>query len=179
MTPPTEPRPVPRLVMGDWFCGIGGASAGFLARRWRVVRLDCDPSSVADVVADACALPFRRFHLDFLWCSPPCDEFSSWRQPWRAHAAAPDRRLVDAALAAVAFFRPRYWLIENVEAAQMYLGRPRAVFGSLWLWGEFPWIGNRYVHVKGGWGGGRAQYRGATPYPLSYRLALALERCLR
>ncbi len=171
---PLERRP----AMVDLFCGIGGASAAMMARRWHVVRVDIARASVADVLADVAALPFRPFPVDLLWASPPCDEYSRLRLPWYRDASAPDRRLIDAARAAVDYLKPRFWIIENVEAAQMHLGPPRATFGSLWLWGQFPWIGKRDVHRKGQWGGGRAHYRACTPYPLSYRLALSVERFL-
>lgn len=121
----------------DLFCGTGGATAAFRAAGWQVVGIDNDPRRAADVLADARRLPITG-RVDFLWASPPCQEFST--MPPGRDDRRPSLDLVFAALCAVRDLRPRFWIIENVVGALPFLGLPRQKIGPFCLWGYFPKI---------------------------------------
>lgn len=124
----------------DLFSGSGNATAAFAGGRgWRVVTVDLDRSRRPAVVADVRALPFRpTWTVDFLWASPPCEEFSDARAGVDRREVRPSLDLVFAALAAVRTHRPRWWAIENVRGAIPFLGIPAAKVGPWCLWGYFP-----------------------------------------
>ena len=122
----------------DLFCGTGGATAAFRGRSdWKVIGVDNDARRAADVVADVRRLPLTG-NVDFLWASPPCNEFSTM-PPGRA-ARRPSLDLVFAAFQAVRDLRPKFWIIENVRGAIPFLGVPAQKIGPFCLWGYFPLI---------------------------------------
>ncbi len=126
-----------RLAL-DLFCGTGGATAAFRGRSdWEVIGIDNDGRRAGDVVADVRRLPITG-RVDFIWASPPCQEFSTM-PPGRA-GRRPSLELVFAALEAVRDLRPKYWIIENVAGAIPFLGAPLQKIGPFCLWGYFPKI---------------------------------------
>lgn len=128
-----------RLAL-DLFCGTAGATAAFRgAPGWNVIGVDNDPSSAADVVADVRGWrPPGRTAVDFIWASPPCQEFSLM-PPGRA-GRRPSLELVFATLEIVRDLRPRFWVMENVVGAIPFLGAPLQKIGPFCLWGYFPRI---------------------------------------
>lgn len=122
----------------DLFCGTAGATAAFRSRSdWEVIGIDNDPRRAADVLADARKLPITG-KVDFIWASPPCQEFSTM-PPGRA-ARRPSLDLIFATLSAVRDLRPKYWIMENVVGAIPFLGAPLQKIGPFCLWGYFPRI---------------------------------------
>lgn len=77
-------------LMFDFFCGLGGASEGFLAEGWECVGIDNKRHDYGSggypgylILQD-----ITTFHgsqakdAEFLWFSPPCTEFSYMAMPW-------------------------------------------------------------------------------------------------
>ena len=160
----------------DLFCGTGGATAAFRAAGWNVVGVDIDARRYPDVIADVRRLPFAG-RVDFIWLSPPCNEFST--MPPGRDDRRPSLDLVFAALSAVRDLRPKFWILENVRGALPFLGVPRQKIGPFCLWGYFPKIKApievveyRKMVPKNR----NAVDRAAIPYALSLAVLTAVER---
>src|SRR5208282_5306335 len=118
-----------RLVFLDLCSGLGGASQPALDRGWRVIRVDIDPRFKPTIVADVRALPLKPFHVDVLWASPPCQEFSKFGlRCFFPNPPAPDLSLVQGIWEFIDFLRPRYWVVENVWASRPWLTK---IFGPV------------------------------------------------
>ena len=131
----------------DLCCGKGGWGAGLIAEGWHVIGVDLDDFSKyypgEFIQADLLTWEGWRTIPGILLvvCSPPCDQFSRWGMPWtRArNPPIPDMALVN---------RCRYigkelgvpCVLENVQAAQRFLGRSQANCGPFHLWGDVPAI---------------------------------------
>ena len=179
------------LLWIDLCAGLGGASQPALERGWRVVRVDIDPRFKPDVVADVQALPFKRVAPDVLWASPPCQDFTKWQQPasWffpnhgrKAVRREPTTTLVEACLEAVEYFRPRFWILENVWAARKFVsplaGPVRALVDGHAFWGWLPGLIPQTRAHK--WmlppGPERASRRARIPYEIGEAICVAVER---
>ena len=163
-------RDKPLLV--ELFCGLGAVSKVFEAEGWRCVGFDierhvygpeCYPCQL--VLQDVLTLHGSQFKdADFIWCSPPCQEFSYMAMPWsRGKEIAealrggegkgfPDgytgsrsvkalRALFDSCFriqreASIAAGHHIPMVVENVKGAQPWVGQARANFGSFYLWGD-------------------------------------------
>ena len=150
-------------LMIDGFCGLGGASEGFLAEGWECVGLDNElhdygygryPGHL--ILCDILQVHGSQFKdADFLWFSPPCQEYSYMAMPWsrakkiRAEYLSGVRdvkkltalfdacfRIQREAIEAAGHFIPL--VVENVRGAQKWVGRSRWNFGSFHLWGDVP-----------------------------------------
>jgi len=161
-----------RKKMIDLFSGLGGASASFVTHTfedkpvWEVDRIDNNVNLRADYYYDIvndCQDIIDHYYgeqIDFLWASPPCDEFTLAFPAPRAVAAregnlaaySPDMAPLEATLEIIRALRPRYWAIENVQGAiryfKPYIGEHRVKLGSAYLWGNFPVVGFTTVDSK-------------------------------
>jgi hypothetical protein len=133
------------LVWLDLCSGLGGASQPALDRGWKVIRVDIDPRFKPDIVADVRALPLKPFHVDVLWASPPCDQFSRWSFPasWacnRGGKKIPDVSIAEALLRVDVV--AEWWIVENVRAAKPFLtpifGPVQAEVDGHVFWGSLP-----------------------------------------
>lgn len=169
----------------DLYCGLGGFSQAFRDRGHRVVGVDIVPP--ADILADVRRLPLSgvRFHPDIILAAPPCTEFSREDQPWHRSGKVPDMSLVHAVYKAVDFFRPLFWVMENVRGAKKWF--PESVslkVGSRYFWGRFPLflVPKGYKPDKGKWrlppSPDRARIRSKVEYEISLRLCEAVELSL-
>lgn len=123
----------------DLFCGTGGATAAFRgAPGWEVIGVDNNPNSAADVVADVRSWRPPVDRVDFIWASPPCQEFSL--MPPGRHNRRPSLDLIFATLEIVRDLRPKFWIMENVVGAIPFIGVPLQKIGPFCLWGYFPRI---------------------------------------
>ena len=117
------------LVWLDLCSGLGGASQPALDRGWRVIRVDIDPRFKPDIVADVRALPLKPFHVDVLWASPPCTEFSKHGlRCFYPDPPEPDLSISWGAWGAICLLRPKFWVVENVWASRPWLGK---IFGPV------------------------------------------------
>lgn len=161
----------------DLFCGTAGATAAFRgAPGWQVIGIDNDLRSAADVVADVRRLPLQG-RVDFVWASPPCQEFSLM-PPGRA-GRRPSLELVFATLNVIRDLRPKFWIMENVVGAIPFLGAPLQKIGPFCLWGYFPHIDaplDVVTHRKMVPDRRTAAARAAVPYALSQAVHQAVER---
>ena len=147
----------------DLCSGLGGASEAFLrSRNWEVKRIENNTilanipeTTIIDVKQLAVALRNNRpGHIDLIWASPPCREFSNGFASPKSQAARagqlddyePDMSIVNACLEIIEICQPTYWVLENVVGATRYLnpilGEPRQIIGPFVLWGNFPLIDN-------------------------------------
>ncbi len=148
------------MKMLDLFCGLGGASQAMIDHPdWEVIRIDNNPDllqhlsfickDVEEVLDELNGLSMRP-HVDLLWASPPCTEFSEgYNSPKCKHRRSnseeeyqPDMSLVETTLKIIEALKPRYWIIENVKGAVKFfeplLGPPKVIIGPYYLWGNFP-----------------------------------------
>lgn len=173
----------------DLYCGTGGATAAFRnASDWLVIGVDNNPRHKPDILLSVSELTgshlgplgpngFSYRQIDFVWASPPCNEFSTM-PPGRD-----DRRpsLADyfVTLELIRDLRPRFWIMENVRGAIPFFGLPRQKIGPFCLWGYFPRIKAPLEvvdHRKMTPDKPTAVERAAIPYALSQAVLEAVER---
>jgi site-specific DNA-cytosine methylase len=170
--------------MLDLFCGLGGASRAMRERGWDVFGVDIDPAFDPEICEDMTRFEFSsERRVDFLWASPPCDEFSREFMPWSKTGVAPSLDLVRAVARIVKEVNPRFWCLENTRGSVKWistvLGRPvtHCGGGRIYLWGNHPPM--LYPQIAG-WkeklSSTRAAERGKMPYELSLAFAVAVER---
>jgi hypothetical protein len=129
----------------DLFCGLGGWSKAFLARGHRVIGVDIRhyatyPTAAEFLVADCLTLDGRQFAgADLIVASPPCDEFSRFAMPW-TRARNPPFPANGIALVRAAERIAREagapLILENVRAAEKFIGRAVLNVGPFYLWGD-------------------------------------------
>lgn len=146
--------------MIDLFSGLGGASEAFLNNGWEVWRGDANELFfnkdseyyVKDTVKwDAYKDKVPTDSIDFLWASPPCQQFSVAYNSLRSKADRegkefhPDMSLIMITAKIIEIVKPRFWALENVNGAQEFLnpifGKYRIKLGSAIIWGNFPIVG--------------------------------------
>ena len=144
------------MRMLDLFSGLGGASRAMREAGWEVITVDNDPSFNPDICIDIRDFHFFNVlygHVDLLWASPPCEEFSRWSMPWcrKKNPAPPSLDLLKATIRIIDEANPDYWVIENVRGAVPFfrplLGEPIRS-GSRYLWGCLPIIDPEPVYGK-------------------------------
>lgn len=157
-----------QLVWLDLCSGLGGASQPALDHGWKVIRVDIDPRFKPTIVADVRHLPLRPFHVDVLWASPPCQEFSRSGLPWLLNKGPlpdPDMSIVEAVKRFVIELKPRFWMVENVRNSRKWI---TPILGPIWyrssghfLWGKLPGLIPQTGPTKGAWGrrNGSGDYR--------------------
>lgn len=130
-----------QLVWLDLCSGLGGASQPALDRGWKVIRVDIDPRFKPDIVADVRALPLKPFHVDVLWASPPCQEFSKFgMRCFYPDPPQPDLSIARGVRDFIDLSHPEMWVVENVRASRPFLncvfGPPRVVIPGHALWSD-------------------------------------------
>lgn len=147
-----------QLVWLDLCSGLGGASQPALDRGWKVIRVDIDPRFKPDIVADVRHLPLKPFHVDVLWASPPCNDFSKWGmlRTFYPNPSTPSMEIVEAIAGIVGYWEPDWYIVECTSGAQQFfkkvidLGRWKARSGSHYLWGRLPGLIPQSRSHKGG-----------------------------
>lgn len=129
----------------DLYCGKGGWARGLIAEGWRVVGVDNNPDFASDYPGEfICAdlltwLGWIGYRPRLVVASPPCEEFSRWGMPWtRAkNPPPPDLSHVNRSFALAGLWRVPI-VLENVNAAQGWLGKSALNCGPFHLWGDVP-----------------------------------------
>ena len=144
--------------MLDVCCGYRGASRpAHVDPRWIVAAFDISAGCKPDVVADLRAMPLRSPRVDYLWISPPCQEFTATCLPWlieRRDPAGPQLgiELMKAARDLVDELRPAVWVIENVPSSVRwvpFLGPVKArTWGHVFWSNVFPLLPQVRPHKK-------------------------------
>jgi len=137
---------ITRRRMLDLCCGKKGASSAFERAGWEVVGVDLDLSFDPDITADVRdlarlspdGLVDEMYGLfDFVWASPPCQEFSL--APRCRRPDDPDVSILLACLDIIERLAPRFWCVENVRGAVRFFGPPTLSDDRTWFfWGQFP-----------------------------------------
>lgn len=135
----SAPAPGSRPRALDLCCGMGGATRGLKAAGYYVVGVDVEdqPEYCGDEFHKADALNFSLDGFDFIWASPPCQEFSLWgmrhffpepKYPWTGLRAFNGIRgnLYESKIPHV---------IENVASARQFVGQSITSLGPFHLWG--------------------------------------------
>jgi hypothetical protein len=155
----------------ELFCGLGAVSKVFEEEGWMCVGFDIERHIYGPerypcqlVLQDVLTLHGRQFRdADFIWASPPCQEFSYMAMPWKRGKEIADalrgegkgfpagytgsrtvqdlRALFDSCFriqreASIAAGHHIPMVVENVKGAQPWVGQARANFGSFFLWGD-------------------------------------------
>lgn len=142
-------------VMLDLFCGRLGWSKAFLARGWKVIAVDVLEPDYRDnnlrfVAGDVSHLYFDRHgfffvnhhceklgHADFICASSPCEEFSKFGLA----CFYPDPPYPETGIRLFNHTRGLLWrsgapwVMENVQAAQKFVGPSTHHCGPFHLWG--------------------------------------------
>lgn len=125
----------------DLCCGLGGWADGLLPLGYTVVGYDREPMPGYPghfVQADVRTLTGDRFrHAVLIVASPPCEEFSRHSMPWtrKRNPPPPDLSIVKACYR-IAEEAGVPLVLENVRAAQPWLGKAEWRYGSCYLWGD-------------------------------------------
>lgn len=171
----------------DLFCGMGGWTRGLQDEGFHVCGFDLErlPYSGALAIQDVRTIDGARFRgkIDLVVASPPCQQFTALRLPFRRHRlsySTPDIELVHAAYR-ISREAGAPLVLENTMGAVRYLGEPVLRAGAYCLWGDgvpplVPQIGATKTHP---WPKGlrimgngknkcwRASVRGIIPYELA------------
>lgn len=105
----------------DLFCCAGGATKGLQRAGFHVTGVDIKPQprycGDAFVQGDATNPPVELRAFDFIWASPPCQEYSQSTKTWKAEG----REYPDLIATVRAFLKGTGlpWCIENVETAPL------------------------------------------------------------
>jgi len=137
----------------DLCCGTGGWARGLIMEGFDVIGFDvvrfvhpkCPAFPGPMVIQDVRTLSGAswRGKVDLIVASPPCQEFSRRRMPYRRPGKArpelydgpPDLSIVEACFR-IAREAAAPLVLENTQGAVKYLGKPRHRCGPFYLWGD-------------------------------------------
>ena len=111
----------------DLCSGLEGMSQAFKrAEGWQVVTIDIERKFNRTIVAGIRFLPLRaNVEPEALLAGPPCERFSVACHTWPKMGIKLAMELVGACLEAVAYLKPKHWLIENpMGRLRWFLGTP-------------------------------------------------------
>ena len=190
-------------VMWDICSGLGGASEAFLIAGWTVIRIEIEEGLAwVPNTRTLDVLKWREWVDDliiehgvpnFIWCSPPCREFSTaynapkaiWGRENPGEPYEPDMSLLHAIEDILARVRPQHYIIENVAGASSHfaphLGPHFQKVKSFLLWGRCPvlnvpsdWSHSKFdgdTHSSDPW---RANKRAYVPLEISQAVLEAI-----
>jgi len=166
-------------VCVDLYCGKGGWTNGFLEAGFTVIGVDIQFHKGYRglfLQRDIAAWNGNGITTaDVIVASPPCDEFSRFQMPWtrRKNPLAPSMELVNAAYRLREVFRPRVFILENVRAAQQWLGPAILHRGPYYLWGDILLAPAVVAKAKESYSGSQKAERAMIPFDLAYGIALS------
>jgi hypothetical protein len=101
----------------ELFAGTGSIGKAFRELGWEVVSVDINPKAGATITADVLAWDYTVFDqgsFDFLWASPPCQQYSMARTTAKTPR---NLELADSIVARtleiIEYLEPKAWLAEN------------------------------------------------------------------
>ncbi len=163
---------MPRPVVIDLCCGLGGWTKGFLAEGYDAVGFDIEKHEYsgkrypADLILkdirQLCGYDLGAVKPAVIVASPPCQRYSYMAMPWkRAKLQAAGIRAggVDGAewIGLNELFNSVFRIasecgvpivVENVKGAQPWVGSAKAHYGSYYLWGDVESVGGRIVAAR-------------------------------
>jgi len=131
------------MIVHDLCCGSGGWACGLIELGYTVIGYDIDPQPLYPgrfIQCDVKLLSGVQWQSDALIvASPPCEQFSRHQMPWtRAkNPPEPDLSIVEACWR-IQLESGLPMVMENVRAAQRWLGKAKAHVGPYYLWGDVP-----------------------------------------
>jgi hypothetical protein len=146
--------------------GLGGATRGLKAAGFFVVAVDNtdwsqtpgyvepDVFFLADVRKFEPKKHLPALKVDFVWASPPCQEFSYSSFPFKKAREKftkdnpPDRSIWDACVR-IAKELNAPLILENVRGAEKWMGKAQRHYGSFYLWGDVPALLHPGRPIKG------------------------------
>ena len=103
----------------DICCGTKSVSNVWKEHGHEALTLDIDPKCMPDICTDIMSGEYTYFGLeppDFIWCSPPCTHYSIARTTAKTpRDLEGSDKIVQRCLDIIAYWRPRYWVIENPQ----------------------------------------------------------------
>jgi len=172
------------MKMLDLFSGLGGASQAFKSSGWQVTRVDISLKFKPDICADLLNNPIKKNYYDFIWCSPPCIEFSRSFLPWIQDSTAPSLKLFQASLQIIQEFQPKFWCIENVKGAvkwfKPFAGNFNFCINPYYFWTNVPGLSKvpgDSVPFKSNYSGGDSR-RSLIPLHISQQFLHSIESYL-
>jgi hypothetical protein len=127
-----------RPLMVELCSGYGVVAAAFRARKWLSLTVDVSADHRPDIVADIRDWRPPIQSCDFLWASPPCEEFVRSRLPWLRPGSRPDMSIWDAVSRLIVLLDPPWAIIENSRYAGWFVGPPAAGCFPFCFWGTMP-----------------------------------------
>jgi DNA (cytosine-5)-methyltransferase 1 len=106
----------------DLFCGAGGASMGLHLAGFEVVGVDIKPQKnypFTFVQADAMKLPLRLSDFDYIWASPPCQEYSVTKKLRKAISKNEYPEMIEP-VRTMLKSSGKHYTIENVRGAPLH-----------------------------------------------------------
>lgn len=166
--------------MVELFAGTGTVATAFRRQGWEAVTLDIEEP--ADIVQDIRTFRVEQLEgmrVDFVWASPPCNEFSASNMPWHEKfGTSPSLELLNEARRIIIQTGTPWWCIENVAGAVRHfapsMGEPQSI-GPVRLWHNLPYlIEATPVYWKTRLGGTKKKEWAAMPMSLANAVALAV-----
>lgn len=112
----------------DICSGLGGFSQAFQNdSEWEVIRIDVEKKFKPTILADVRYLPLKKdLEPDVLLQSPPCNHFSLACLQFPRIGVKLAMEIVGACFEAVAWLKPKKWLIENPRGRlRKFIGKPK------------------------------------------------------
>ena len=103
----------------ELFSGSGSVGRVLRTQGWEVTSVDMVAKFAPDICVDVLKWDYRaeyaEGHFEYIHASPPCTEFSNALTTRPRNLDAGDA-LAQKALEIIAYFKPRYWSLENPDA---------------------------------------------------------------
>jgi hypothetical protein len=131
------------LIVHDLCCGSGGWATGLRELGYEVIGYDVEDQPLYPgtfVRCDVRAISAHTWKNDaFIVASPPCEQFSRHQMPWTRAKSPPEPDLsIVESCRRLQLESGLPMVMENVRAAQGWLGKAKSHVGPYYLWGDIP-----------------------------------------
>ncbi|MEM0134394.1 MAG: DNA cytosine methyltransferase [Thermoplasmatales archaeon] len=135
----------------DLFCGTGGWVSAFPEGEYEIYGYDIEDFSSEYpgnfIQADLMSYDSFPENVLLVVASPPCTDFSKSSMPptWKSVVKNPPDvqrgvNLYKRTYEIIDKMKPKYWIVENVWAAQKYVGKADYHIGSRYFWTNIPYF---------------------------------------